>query len=199
MFLILACSKKKLATTKPIPAKDLYQGAVFNYGQQYAAKKGWDVYILSAKYGLIQQETLIEPYNDKLKTTYDGPWSLCDGDGYYLGGSLYFGKAPQRIQPLLPVGMSHGQMVSALAQLIARDSFIQVPKSKGGVVENIYRLCCSKAYTKTELYVELAAIFGDNKGMRTTINCQLTPNRMGKERDCIIHKTVDERYWIEPK
>ncbi len=62
-IVIISCSKKKLA--RPAPARELYTGAYFKtllgYALSIAAAE--DVFILSAKYGLVRLENRIRPYD----------------------------------------------------------------------------------------------------------------------------------------
>lgn len=72
-IIILACSKTKAWSKepalrgKPLPADDAYKGKVFLYGKAYAQKNDIPYLILSAKYGLIKPDTMIEDYEQKLK------------------------------------------------------------------------------------------------------------------------------------
>ncbi len=58
---LVACGKGKL--DRPAPARDLYNGALFRKASAYceATYDGW--FILSAKHGLVDRETLVEPYD----------------------------------------------------------------------------------------------------------------------------------------
>jgi len=61
VLVILGCSKRKL--THAARARDLYQGALFKAGLAYATRAGADVAILSAKYGVLHPDDLVEPYD----------------------------------------------------------------------------------------------------------------------------------------
>jgi hypothetical protein len=73
-IIILACSKTKAWSKepelrgKPLLAGEAYRGAVFLYGKKYAEKHSIPYLILSARYGLINPETMIEDYEQKLKS-----------------------------------------------------------------------------------------------------------------------------------
>lgn len=112
--LILACSARKLDT--PARAVDIYQGALFRMGKEYAEQRGMKIVILSALYGLLEADQVIEPYNLKMQKTYEGEWP--QGFGYYLGGSLYFANAPSRFVRLVPFGRI-GKMLGYMKQLNA--------------------------------------------------------------------------------
>lgn len=62
---LISCSKTK--TKKAGKAKDVYIGKLFK-GYYYLAKRECDkIYILSAKYGLLEENDIIDPYNQTLK------------------------------------------------------------------------------------------------------------------------------------
>lgn len=56
----IACSKTKRSV--PCKARDMYQGALFKKSLQYCLQNYDEVYILSAKYGLLQLDDIIAPY-----------------------------------------------------------------------------------------------------------------------------------------
>ena len=63
--ILIACGKdKKKEASK---AKDLYQGSYFKKTLEYtyilSKQYKADIYILSAKYGLLELNTIINPYN----------------------------------------------------------------------------------------------------------------------------------------
>lgn len=61
-IVFIACSAKKLQ--KCAKAKDLYISPLFKLSWQYANKLKPDrIYILSAKYGLVQPNATLKPYN----------------------------------------------------------------------------------------------------------------------------------------
>lgn len=63
MIVFIGCGKKK--NNKKCCAKNMYQGNYFNTCLQYAKTftNENDIYILSAKYGVLCLDTIIEPYN----------------------------------------------------------------------------------------------------------------------------------------
>lgn len=66
IVLISCVSQKQLYRSK---AKDLYISALFKKNLAYARRLNPDaIYILSAKYGLLDLETEIDPYNQTLNT-----------------------------------------------------------------------------------------------------------------------------------
>lgn len=65
-IVLISCVSMKLA--HKALAQDLYTSPLFKYNLNYARSLRPDViYILSAKYGLVELEQLIEPYNVTLK------------------------------------------------------------------------------------------------------------------------------------
>lgn len=64
IFLISCVSKKQNKISK---AKELYISPLFKFAYKYAKSQNPDkIFILSAKYGLLNPETIIEPYNQTL-------------------------------------------------------------------------------------------------------------------------------------
>ena len=61
---LVACVSKKNST--PMPARDLYISDWFRKASAYAMRVADEWYILSAKYGLIAPDTVIEPYDETL-------------------------------------------------------------------------------------------------------------------------------------
>jgi len=60
MVCFIACSKSK--SPYPCKAKLLYKGSLFKKAFKLATLKKYEVYILSAKYGLLEPEEQISPY-----------------------------------------------------------------------------------------------------------------------------------------
>lgn len=107
MIAIISCSKKKLKRNR-IKARDLYSASpLFRYSYQYIKKFYPDIpiYILSAKYGLIPEETIIDYYDQTLKDYSKEELSFFrkkldfSGDYIFIGGKIYkkaIGKEPIR-------------------------------------------------------------------------------------------------------
>lgn len=76
IVLISCVSKKKNYSTI---AEDLYESALFKYSLKYAKMLNPDrIYILSALYGLVELDQILEPYNatiNKMKNTEIRSWS----------------------------------------------------------------------------------------------------------------------------
>ena len=59
---LISCSKLK--TDRPCPARELYAPSrLFSLSYQYARRNADKVYILSAKYGLVEESAVIAPYD----------------------------------------------------------------------------------------------------------------------------------------
>jgi len=73
VLIIIECSKEKLGYTGSIkaPAKMMYQGRLFKTVKEYAETMGFDYVIISAKYGLVFPNEIIEGYEKVLKTAED--------------------------------------------------------------------------------------------------------------------------------
>ncbi|MEA5495978.1 hypothetical protein VB834_17345 [Limnoraphis robusta Tam1] len=61
---LVSCVAKKQERTSV--AKDLYCSPWFKKAKAYVESQGWQWYILSAKYGLLEPEKLVEPYDQTL-------------------------------------------------------------------------------------------------------------------------------------
>ena len=79
-IILIACGKEKRREASK--AKDLYQGTYFQKTLEYAyilsKKYKADIYILSAKYGLLELDTIINPYNftlNDINERYKKNWS----------------------------------------------------------------------------------------------------------------------------
>jgi hypothetical protein len=63
---LVACSAKKLEHAAP--ARELYQGTRFKLSYQYAEQlQPRSIFILSARHGLVQPNTMLEPYEQTLE------------------------------------------------------------------------------------------------------------------------------------
>jgi len=101
VIVIVACGSKKL--DRPARARDLYVGPYFRACLSYALKiaPARNIFILSAKYGLIGINDVIEPYDKKLGapfsvaefslTTQAEQFGLLKAKVTVLGGRKYVG------------------------------------------------------------------------------------------------------------
>lgn len=69
VLVITGCSKKKLE--HKAAAKDLNQGTFFKKSKKLAKVNNFDLKILSGKYGLLDPNKIIEPYDQKIRTKAD--------------------------------------------------------------------------------------------------------------------------------
>lgn len=117
---LVGCGKTKLP--HPAPARELYTGPLFQkslaLAERYARERGGDVWVLSAKYGLVQPGRHLSTYDVAL-TDYSaavaarwGRWVAADLDAYYarsgvdlerltlvaLAGSAYVGPLRQGLR-----------------------------------------------------------------------------------------------------
>ena len=99
MNCFIGCCKTKL--DHAAPAKLLYNSALFKYAYQYAEYRADFIYILSAKYGLVLPEQIIEPYDQTLSEN-DIQWAKrvieqckindinCNEETMFLCGKRYY-------------------------------------------------------------------------------------------------------------
>lgn len=114
--LILACSGKK-AKVERCPAGDLYKGEIFLKAQTIATRHGMPYWILSAKYGVITPDQVIDNYDQKLTKPYAGPFPPSPYFGFYVGGQSYFKHFPKSFQPLVGIAPI-GKMLQELKYLV---------------------------------------------------------------------------------
>ena len=106
---LISCVSRKLEEAKgaKVAAKDLYVSPLFRMAYAYAEKLGVDrVYILSAKYGLLEPGDPVEWYNETLleqRTPYRRAWAervlsalqakgvnMKEDTFYLLAGKIYY-------------------------------------------------------------------------------------------------------------
>lgn len=62
---LIACASSK--RDRPAPALELYDSTLFNLSVRYAEQRGvGSIYVLSAKYGLVEADRVIAPYDRSL-------------------------------------------------------------------------------------------------------------------------------------
>jgi len=198
-ILLLACSAHKHRHLLEAPAKEIYVGTLFRAGMQWAMENNYQVLILSAKYGWITPDTVIQSYNQKRTSSKVEYWP--QGEGFYLGGSLYFGEAPESFKPLVPAN-SVGLMTSAVLKLLQDRSKVKggMRKQKEhGVTWWLTEWLKTGKHTKAELRALLWKQFPNgHPKMDKTVDIQLTQRRIGDERNCWL-RHEGEVYWLEPK
>lgn len=115
MILLLNCSLNKSGVAHG-PAREIYTGDIVRLGLEFAAYKGWTPLFLSAKYGIISPDTVIETYDQKMKDPYPGPWP--EEQGHWIGSKIYFAEAPAHITRFFPSHWSYGQQKGWLNRLL---------------------------------------------------------------------------------
>lgn len=134
MIYLIACSSTKLQT--PAKACDLYQGQAFKFSRQLAEKTGSDYFILSARYGLLDPNEVIAPYDEylaKMPKAQRTTWAIntarqikakgLQGQAVtFLAGSLYTEPLAQlfthAMRPLANMGI--GQQLNYLKTQLER-------------------------------------------------------------------------------
>jgi hypothetical protein len=194
--LLIACSKHKDRFLKKGKAADIYAGTLISYALQYAKENKLEPWFLSAKYGFIRWDQVIETYNQKLSKPYSGQWP--DGSGFYVGSKLYFKNSPERFIALVN-GTSYGNLASNLLKLVKQKDCIRKTlrvQKIGGKTDALKELLLRKKVTHEQAYQHLVSLFGENEKMRATVKCQLSQTRLGNERG-LIFKRDGELCWLE--
>ncbi len=117
--IILACSGKK-REDESCPAGELYRGEIFLKGRTIATRYEIPYWILSAKYGIISPDDVINTYDQKLTKAYKGPFPPASYYGFYCGGQSYFKNFPDTFLPLVEPGPI-GKMLQRLKHLVDED------------------------------------------------------------------------------
>jgi len=68
-LVLIACSERKLKVKTQ--AKSMYQDRLFKLSKKFAEKNGYDYQIISAKYGLLNPDDIIEPYEQTIQSKKD--------------------------------------------------------------------------------------------------------------------------------
>jgi hypothetical protein len=130
---LVACVGQK--QTQPAPARELYTSPWFKKACAYVESQGWPWLILSARYGLVKPEQVIEPYNltlNRLSQKARGAWAeqvwqqlrfLVKDDPrvvilagrYYAGVGLHLGGAGYIVETPLE-GLGIGQQLKWLKE-----------------------------------------------------------------------------------
>lgn len=123
VFIIPCGSKKK---TVACEAQELYDGLYFKSNLEYAKRKTSRVFILSAKYGFVRLNQIIEPYNLHMKNStitvehlrrQATVLGIISESPFVLGGKNYV-RMCERVFPairrVLPKGLGMGEQISLL-------------------------------------------------------------------------------------
>jgi hypothetical protein len=73
VLVVIGCSKSKIGYDHTVKrqAREMYTGSLFKAAREYANAKGFDYGIISAKYGYLHPDTVIEGYDKFLRTRAD--------------------------------------------------------------------------------------------------------------------------------
>ncbi len=122
---LIGCSKKKLAGNHL--ARNLYQGSLFQKSLVIAERSDFNaIYILSAKYGLLELDRYVDAYEDDLTVKNKAArlsWSesvrnkLPTGEYYYFCGKKYWEFLPAGTTMFKGKGI--GEILSHLNQKLA--------------------------------------------------------------------------------
>ena len=78
---IIACSARKsrlLESGSRLPAREAYMGQAFRFSREAVERRGAPYFILSAHYGLLAPDSVIENYNVKMSPlSPDDQWDTC--------------------------------------------------------------------------------------------------------------------------
>ena len=127
---LIGCSKKKLVGNHL--ARNLYQGTLFQKSLAISERLEFDmIYILSAKYGLLELDRYVDSYEDDLTVKNKAErlsWSelvknkLPAGEYYYFCGKKYWEFLPSG--STMFQGRGIGEILSNLNQKLASLSII---------------------------------------------------------------------------
>lgn len=194
--LLVACSKTKSNVARA-RAQELYTGKCFKAALSIAKKNNWRVRILSAKYGFIEPEAVIENYDLKREIVYTGEYP--EGNGYYTGGILYFARAPDRFKPLLrSQGLGFGFNLSELLILEKSDA-VKFPADVAGAVDFIAECLLTGPRTKPELIDLLLRRFAGTveSDFVGVVNSQLMQERIGDQNSAWLQATSDGTFFLQ--
>lgn len=121
---IIPCGSKK--QDKACQAQEMYLGGYFKANLEFAKKQTPHVYILSAKYGFLRLEQIIEPYNlhmanstlsNEMLRQQASMLGILNETPFVLGGENYINKCAQifpQIRRVMPKGLGMGKQISFL-------------------------------------------------------------------------------------
>ena len=106
IVVLVACAKRK--HTLPVAARDLYRGRLFRAARRYAERQGDWWFILSAKHGLVEPATVLEPYDlslDELTARERRAWGRAIVDRLNVGRGDYAVMLAGRryVDPIAPL------------------------------------------------------------------------------------------------
>jgi hypothetical protein len=134
VYLIACCARKQ---SHPAPASELYASALFHKSLAVARQTGNDIWILSARYGLLALDSVIAPYDETLAHMSPAArkqWAvrvagalreryrLADTHFVFLAGQRYAGELlPSLPNTLCPLaGLRIGQLLQFLQRQLQK-------------------------------------------------------------------------------
>lgn len=99
-ILLVACSKTKNPASGLLPARERYEGALFRKAAALADQRDWQLYVVSARYGVIKGDHLIADYDARVGRDATPLFRWPKGSGFWVGARAYFAEVPARFVPL---------------------------------------------------------------------------------------------------
>lgn len=123
MTILIPCGAKKREAA--CMAWDMYQGGYFKTLLDVACKLSKDVKIMSAGYGVLELNDVINPYNIRM-TKEKAAWfranNLMPLDADSFLPLLYRDACTGKITKLIPAGLGMGSQMKAARALVAADA-----------------------------------------------------------------------------
>lgn len=195
---LIACSKTKLCSE--VPARELYQGASFKKSLQLAERHFDDIFVLSAKYGVLPLDQEIAPYERTLKDmtkTEQTAWGrgvikklgklydfettnfvILAGKRYY---ELLVDHLPHYELPLR--GLPQGRRLKRLNELLDNDGWSsEEPVSNDDSVSETLEGCSHNSFRgRSSSYI----FTGTTRGFQTLVAGKLSEPKISEcERKC---------------
>lgn len=121
---IIPCGSKK--ADKACQAQQMYLGGYFQANLSFARKHSNHIFILSAKYGFLRLDQIIQPYELHMKNStlsneilrrQAATLGIINEIPFVLGGENYINKCSQifkQIQRVIPKGLGMGEQIAFL-------------------------------------------------------------------------------------
>ena len=134
-LLLVSCSKRKRPLKGAIPAIDLYDGPQFRLLRRYLDIPNLDIYIISAKYGLIESSECIEFYD--LKMTVKRAKELRDDVTRILKSIL---EKNLYTEVLINLGRDYLQVLDGFREKLINDHNCKVVMIEGRIGERLSKM-----------------------------------------------------------
>lgn len=136
-LLILSCSRSKRTDPTPLPAIDRYDGPMFRVVRRYLANltpASLDIYILSARYGLIEAHCPIHTYDQKMTSE-----RASELQSEVKAGVQHILESQKYHNICLSLSKSYWQSIQGCEELFSHCQTAQVGGSNGQGVSDLYR------------------------------------------------------------